>query len=353
MENPAVSVVIPVYNVELWLSDCLESVLGQTETDIELICVNDGSTDSSRKILEDYSNRDSRIRIIDKENGGLSSARNAGLEAAKGEYIYYLDSDDMLRSDALAICREISDNKNLDVLLFNGKTSYENEDLKKTMLLSEGYLVRKGNYDGVMSGVELFCKMVQNREYKANVGVQFTRRTFLLENDLLFVDGVVYEDADYTLRLMLFSKRIMHIPEEFYLRRIREDSLTTVEMNANRVYGRFFGMNEMLRILKSYGHLPEVVESGVLALARRQVFAVNAFNNASEGQRQKTKDLLSGSELFEFALLVESVAAERMKNQELSKELLEKENQLQNIESSRSYKLARMLSRKFRRLSKK
>lgn len=96
MRPPKFSIVIPVYNVENYLSQCLDSVVRQTLLDIEIICVNDGTKDRSRSVLEEYKNIDNRIQIIDKENGGLSSARNAGLEVATGEYILFLDSDDYL-----------------------------------------------------------------------------------------------------------------------------------------------------------------------------------------------------------------------------------------------------------------
>ena len=91
-----VSIIVPIYNVEPYLSSCLASCLNQTLKDIEIICVNDGSTDHSLEIVKEFQKADRRIRIIDKENGGLSSARNAGITAARGEWLVFLDSDDML-----------------------------------------------------------------------------------------------------------------------------------------------------------------------------------------------------------------------------------------------------------------
>ena len=100
IKEPKFSIIIPVYNVENYLSECLDSVIKQTVIDLEIICVNDGTKDHSRAILEEYQKLDPRIQIIDKENGGLSSARNAGLMAATGEYILFLDSDDYLEECA-------------------------------------------------------------------------------------------------------------------------------------------------------------------------------------------------------------------------------------------------------------
>lgn len=100
IKEPKFSIIIPVYNVENYLSECLDSVIKQTIMDLEIICVNDGTKDHSREILEEYQKQDARIQIIDKVNGGLSSARNAGLAAATGEYILFLDSDDYLEQSA-------------------------------------------------------------------------------------------------------------------------------------------------------------------------------------------------------------------------------------------------------------
>ena len=92
-----ISVIVPVYNMEKYLVRCLESIVNQTYPDLEIICVNDGSTDSSAKILETYASKDKRIKLITKENGGLSSARNAGINAATGEFITFVDSDDWIQ----------------------------------------------------------------------------------------------------------------------------------------------------------------------------------------------------------------------------------------------------------------
>ena len=96
MAKPLVSVLIPVYNVEKYLERCLDSILKQTLTKIEIICVNDGSTDNSLSILKEYQKKDSRIIIVNKENGGLPSARNAGLDRAEGKYVGFVDSDDYI-----------------------------------------------------------------------------------------------------------------------------------------------------------------------------------------------------------------------------------------------------------------
>ena len=110
------SIIIPVYNVEKYLRDCLDSVLGQSFSDWEAICVNDGSTDHSASILEEYASRDIRITVISQPNGGLSAARNTGMNAAKGDYVIFLDSDDWLEADALKTYSALTEDVFLKIL---------------------------------------------------------------------------------------------------------------------------------------------------------------------------------------------------------------------------------------------
>lgn len=112
------SVVVPVYNVESYLDECLDSLINQTVNDFSIICVNDGSTDSSREVLSKWELRDSRIRVIDKDNGGLSSARNAGIDVVETEYVCFLDSDDRFHRDACERITELMDSSGADVLTF-------------------------------------------------------------------------------------------------------------------------------------------------------------------------------------------------------------------------------------------
>lgn len=116
--EPQVSVIIPVYNVAQYLRQCLDSVTGQTLSDIEIICVNDGSTDGSPAILEEYREKDGRIVVINRENGGVSAARNCGMEHARGKYVYFLDSDDYLDPEALGKTVRLAEDNEADGVHF-------------------------------------------------------------------------------------------------------------------------------------------------------------------------------------------------------------------------------------------
>lgn len=112
-----ISVIIPVYNVEKYLEQCLDSVINQNLQDIEIICVDDGSTDNSPSILEKFSSKDNRIKIFSKENGGQASARNLGIKKAKGKYIAFVDSDDFIKEDMFVKLYDVAENNNLDIAM--------------------------------------------------------------------------------------------------------------------------------------------------------------------------------------------------------------------------------------------
>ncbi len=121
MENPLISIIIPVYNTEKYLSECLDSVLAQSYKNWEAICINDGSKDNSLHILNDYANRDERIKVINQENKGLSETRNIGLEQVQGQYIMFLDSDDFWHSEILSILVNIIKKEECDIISFSYK----------------------------------------------------------------------------------------------------------------------------------------------------------------------------------------------------------------------------------------
>ena len=128
MMTPLVSVIVAVQNVEDYLDDCLTSLLNQTFTDMEIICVNDGSTDNSLNILNGYASKDDRIKVFSKENGGPGPARNYGLDHACGEYVFFLDSDDWLDLNAIKILYEKAKADDLDLLIFLAENFDDNHN---------------------------------------------------------------------------------------------------------------------------------------------------------------------------------------------------------------------------------
>ena len=234
-----VSVVIPIYNVEKYIEECLCSVIGQTLKDIEIICVNDGTDDDSMQIIGKYSAKDERIRIVDKENGGLSSARNAGINVALGEYIYFLDSDDYILNNTLEILYEEARDNELDIIYFDADAFYEDKELIKTHGHYRTYYRRPEAFSNVVSGPELFASMENAGWYRPSACLQMIRREFLHGTGVMFYEGIVHEDQLYTFQTILKAERVKHIATPFYMRRVRGDSIMTGESELVSSYGYY------------------------------------------------------------------------------------------------------------------
>ena len=210
------SIIVPVYNVQRYLDDCVKSILCQEMTDFELILVDDGSPDESPRICDEWAKKDLRVKVIHKKNGGLSDARNCGMEAAIGDYVWFVDSDDLITKNALQNIRECiltfpqADMLSTQILLWqDGKYSLHNSVVSSTMVvLSNSDYVLKGY--AVMPSVKYIVKLSMYRKCK-----------------LQFIKGVLHEDIPFTHMLMGLAKNIAVLPEPTYIYRIREGSITT------------------------------------------------------------------------------------------------------------------------------
>lgn len=194
---PKVSVIIPVYNVEKYLKRCLDSVLNQTLRDIEIICINDGSTDNSVQILEEYG---AKIKVIDTKNKGVSVARNAGLEVANGDFIAFLDSDDYVDADFYE-------------KLYKNATEY-NADIACSSILREN---EKSKTYIIKYSETVTAKDIQERFNLADcpknnfVWNKIYKKSFLDENKILFVPGMIYEDMCFTPDVLAASKCLITV----------------------------------------------------------------------------------------------------------------------------------------------
>ena len=225
-----VSIIIPIYNVEKYLGECIDSALQQTYEDIEVILVDDGSPDSCPQMCDEYAALDSRVKVIHQENGGLSCARNSGLEVARGEYVYFLDSDDYLAENAIRELYDKAKEQNLSVVLFD---SYVIDEGGKCDEANHNY-IRKGRYENVYDGKTLFAELVRNSDYKSPVQLLFIRRAFLINCSLSFYEGIVHEDELFTFLLLMQCKRVGYLDKALYYRRIRDGSImstSTTERN--------------------------------------------------------------------------------------------------------------------------
>lgn len=227
-----VSVIVPIYNVELYLQECLDSILKQTGCTFEVICVDDGSTDETPQILKAIAETDSRIRVITQENQGVSVARNRGLEVATGRYVVFMDSDDALAENALEPLVRLADKEQLDHIVFEAKVFADNRGGKvdpKQVAKEERYHTLKDAslLNRVYCGEILFQKLMDTKSFYATTQVRMLRRELIEENNLRFIVGILHEDNHFTPLALLLAKRAMAIPEKYFLRRLRGGSIVT------------------------------------------------------------------------------------------------------------------------------
>ena len=217
-----VSVIIPVFNVENYIRQCLSSVINQTLEDIEIICVNDGSTDNSLRILKEYEDLDDRILLIHKSNKGAASSRNFGMKYANGKYLFFLDSDDYLELNALEELYQCAEENSLDFLIFQA-INY-NDDTKE-FFETEYFSMNKlkeftkcsiFNYDDlgdlIFSVSVTAWQKLYNRSFIENIGVKFP-------------EGLIFEDNLFFWEALFNAERVMFLPEFYYVRRIHNNSI--------------------------------------------------------------------------------------------------------------------------------
>lgn len=222
IKKPKFSIIIPVYNVENYLSFCLDSVVNQTMLDIEIICINDGSTDNSLEIIQKFAQKDNRIHIINKSNGGLSSARNAGLAIASGEYILFVDSDDMLCENACDVLyREILENK-ADIIIFGTDIFPQGNNSKERKWLENNLEVERKYYKN-----DSITALFAEKASKPFVWNECYRFEILKNNDITFDEEVSYgEDMIFLFEIFPKAYNISYIPNKLYKYRFsREGSL--------------------------------------------------------------------------------------------------------------------------------
>jgi glycosyltransferase involved in cell wall biosynthesis len=219
--NPLVSLIVPVYNVEPYLEQCVDSITRQTYANLEIILVDDGSTDGSGAMCDALAANDVRIEVIHQSNMGLSMARNNGMRAAEGKYIQFVDSDDYIDADCVRLCVEIAERGALDVVLFDAECF---GDLRLCGCLPD-ILRRKKRY-GFMSGCEMYCQMMENDNYFNNAWAYQANAEFLRKNKLEFIPRILYEDAVFTFLLLMRAEKCGHINRMLYHYRIRGGSIT-------------------------------------------------------------------------------------------------------------------------------
>ena len=231
--TPKVSVIIPIYNTAPYLRACLDSICQQTLHDIEILLVDDGSTDECPLIIEEYARKDNRIRHWRQFNQGQSVARNVAIAAARGEYVYFMDSDDLLELEALEDCYNRCTNQQLDFVCFDADNM---NDADSTF--SPCYQ-RADNIDDsrIWPGILFMNHLLDQHIWQVSVWLTFVRLSFLRSFFPGFPAGFIHEDNLYMVLLCLHAQRVGYISHSYFKRRIRPQSTMTTTFGMRNIEG--------------------------------------------------------------------------------------------------------------------
>ena len=240
-----VSVILPVYNVAPYLDETFASLLSQTLQEIEIIAVNDGSMDNSEDIIKKYAQQDARISYFSQKNQGQSAARNLALQHAKGEYIYMMDSDDVLANpDALRICYEYAEQNKADFIFFDGDTLQEQGaapltwDYKRTEDLDESK---------AYNGERLLSEVLDKWKHNCVVWLLLIKHNYLKQIGLDFYPGIIHEDELFTTKLTLQSDKIFCLKKSFVKHRVRSASTMGIRYSKRNINCYLTVIDELLK----------------------------------------------------------------------------------------------------------
>lgn len=239
------SVIIPVYNTADFVKEAILAITHQTLEDIEIIAIDDGSTDNSLKIIREIAASDGRVKVYTQENRGLSETRNRGLEIARGEYVYFMDSDDLLDKSALFECYEKCQKDGLDFVFFDADTFGEplmglNENYYRTYLIKEE----------VQSGLSRLEYFFANSGYEPSACLNFIKRSYLEKIKLRFYPNILHEDELFTFLLYVYADRVGFLPKDYFKRRLRANSIMTSGFSKRNIDGYLIVLKELITLKK-------------------------------------------------------------------------------------------------------
>lgn len=287
IKEELVSVIVPVYNVEKYLVQCIDSIINQTYQNLEIILVNDGSTDNSGKICDEYAKKDSRIKVIHKENGGLSDARNKGLDFMTGEYVTLVDSDDYLEHNCIENLYIYA--KTCQTAMSIGKFARFREDTGEFFF---------GDYQNSGDKIEMLTAeqcLEKNHKYFLDVFVTAWAKLYKtsLFNDsdpyksIRYPIGVYHEDQYTTHKLFLKSKKIVFVNENLYVYRTREDSITSKPLSDKRIMDNIRGLEAKIIDFT-------LLDEDMKLLREHYVFYLNFYKDILEKYQKQN------SEVYEY-----------------------------------------------------
>ena len=248
-----ISVVIPIYNASEFLDDAFDCLLNQTFIDFELLCVNDGSKDDSLEILNDYASKDSRIKVIDKENGGCGSARNRGLDEASGDYIYFFDPDDILEKNTFELAYDSASKNNSDMVVFKANVFDKNGISNRQTFFYYDKTIKKEKFNN------LTFEDIRGYVLKGGYAPwsKLYKKEFLDSyDDFKFNIGLAFDDVPYHVKSMIRAKRISFINEILYHYRV--DNANSVNSTSSNGFDIFKIIDIVEDVIKGENRFDEL-----------------------------------------------------------------------------------------------
>lgn len=221
------SIIVPVYNTDRYLRECLDSIVNLSINNYEIIIVNDGSTDSSENIIHEYEENYQNISYYYQENNGQGSARNLALKVAKGEYIYFMDSDDKLIPDKFVTIFNEAKKNNLDSIFFDADVFLDESALQSKSNLPDFKYTREKSYGFYSNGEELFYSLAVNRDFYVSPCLYIVKHSIYTDNKLSFPLNMKNEDEIFSVKLMFYLGECLHINANAFMRRVRLNSTMT------------------------------------------------------------------------------------------------------------------------------
>ena len=300
---PRFSVIVPMYNVEAYIGECIDSLQRQSFADFEAVCVDDGSTDDTLSVAKAAAAGDGRFVFVERPNGGLSAARNTGLAAATGEYVSFLDSDDRYATCALERMNALLSANDLDLLDFSASTFYDSAEARRAH--EESYDYREDVPGMMQSGQELFVEYWIDLQFVSSACFHVVRRSVLDKAGLSFCEGLLHEDELFTPLLYAAAGRSAFLNEQLYERRMREGSIMTKPPTMRNV-SSLVAIAQMLHawLLENADCVSDAfAESFTVDIAFVRDAAARAAERISQSEVDEYRAGLSASERVDFDLI--------------------------------------------------
>lgn len=286
-----VSVIVPIYKVEKYLGKCVDSIINQTYKNLEIILVDDGSPDNSGKICDEYAKKDNRIKVIHKENGGHSSARNAGLDVSTGEFIAFVDSDDRIHLDFVEKLYRAIKEENADIASCYVESFIENKNKIERRVYVNKKIVVEGKGGGFKYYYHLGKKssnVVWNKLYKRHIF-----------ETLRFINGRVYEDRAIYLHLLAQSEKMVFIPEVLYTYTVRSGSTMRSDFDEKKFLSVKANFEERVEFIKT--NFSEFLSNEIIS-SFKNYFSVYIVCNSKEMKKKLKQDFKAKWKVYKSSI---------------------------------------------------